>query len=404
MEESKELTVPERAAVALGAAEHEKALVALAKKYSDIVVIANPAAREQVHAAYMTLKNARIAIEKAGKDARDDATKFSRAVISEVDRLTAITAAEEARLQALRDTYDAEREAERQAKLEAEQRRIASIRSRIADMATIPAILVGKSSKTIAAAIESLEAVEITLDTHQEFAGEGEMAKIATLGRLREMHAAQLAAEEAAAEAARQAEADRIERERVSEQNRIEAKRLADLAAEIERQAQAAREAQAQREAAEREQRRIAEEEQRLIQERAAAAMREQQEAHERRMAAERAEIQRQQDELNRAREAAEAAARAKQEAEEAAERAEAQRIADEQAAEARRIQAEKDAAEFERLRREYVEFEKNGPGDIAICETLAAAYDVSPVAVVDWLEKFDAASFKTPFSGEKAA
>ena len=84
--ETKELTMPERAAVALGTAEHEKTLIELSKKYADIVEIKNPAGREQTHGAYMMLKNARVSIEKAGKDARDDATKFSKAVIAEVDR------------------------------------------------------------------------------------------------------------------------------------------------------------------------------------------------------------------------------------------------------------------------------------------------------------------------------
>ncbi|MCT9071221.1 hypothetical protein N6G06_07570 [Cupriavidus gilardii] len=80
---STELTLPQRAAVALGSAEHETKLKELAIKHADIVDIKNSAGRDQCHAAMMTLANARVAITKAGKEARDDATKFSKAVIDD---------------------------------------------------------------------------------------------------------------------------------------------------------------------------------------------------------------------------------------------------------------------------------------------------------------------------------
>ncbi|MFX8160626.1 hypothetical protein ABTL01_19900, partial [Acinetobacter baumannii] len=75
----------------------------------------------------MTLANARIAISKAGKEARDDATKFSKAVIEEEKRLIAIIEPEEDRLRGLRDAWDAEREREKLANAEAEKRRIATL-------------------------------------------------------------------------------------------------------------------------------------------------------------------------------------------------------------------------------------------------------------------------------------
>jgi hypothetical protein len=335
--ESKQLTVPERAAVALGAAEHEKALIELSKKYSDITKIVNPAGREQCHSAYMELKNTRIAVEKAGKDARDDATKFSKAVIAEVDRLTAITADEERRLQNLRDTFDAEREAERLEKLAAEKTRVDAIRKRIAETQAIPSMLVGKSSETIAAAIESLQAVEITLETHQEFAGEGEMAKAATVLKLSAMLEAQKDHE--AEQSRLAAEREAIERQR----------------AELAEQERLAAVARAEQEARDRAERERVEAEQRAAQEKAAEAMRQQQAEHEARMRAQQEEIDRQQAEINRAKaeqeraererqEAIEAEARAKREAEEAAARAEAQRIADAAAAEAERLERDRQA------------------------------------------------------------
>lgn len=362
MSESKELTVPERAALALGTAEHEKNLLALATKYADITKIVNPAGREQCHSAYMELKNTRTAIVTAGKAAREDANAFQKAVIAEVDRLTAITVAEEGRLQTLRDDYDAEREREKAAKAAAEKARVDGIRESITGIQAIPSMLVGKSSETIAAAIESLEAVEITLETHAEFAGEGEVAKLATIHKLWEMFKAQQDHEAQQVRIA--AEREALERQR------------AELA-EQERLAAAARAEQEARDRAERER---VEAEQRAAQERAAEAMRQQQAEHEARMRAQQAEIDRQQAELaaERQRQADEAvrverekqaaidaeAARVaaeeqrKREEAEAAARAEAVRLEREAAAEVERAAL---AAEIARL--QALSFANDGLG-----------------------------------------
>jgi FtsZ-binding cell division protein ZapB len=174
--ESKQLTLPERAALAVGAAEHEKHLMTLAKKYSDITRIANVAGRDQVHAGYMELKNARVAIEKAGKDAREDANAFQKAVIEEVKRLTAITTDEEARLQVLRDEFDAEREREKQAKAAAEKARVDGIRNLIDEIKTCPAECVGRSAAEIQGAIDTMTAHQITLEEFAEFSGEAEVS------------------------------------------------------------------------------------------------------------------------------------------------------------------------------------------------------------------------------------
>ncbi|MFL9943675.1 coiled-coil domain-containing protein [Paraburkholderia graminis] len=379
MSESKELTVPERAAIALGTAEHEKNLLALATKYADITKIVNSAGREQCHSAYMELKNTRVNIEGAGKSAREDANAFQKAVIKEVERLTAITAEEELRLRVLRDSYDAEREAERQAKAAADKARVDAIRAKIDEIKDCVVVGMGRSSDDLESAISELESTEITLDEYGEFAGEAQAAQAATVVNLKEMLAAQQAHE---------AEATRIAAEREA----LERQR-AELA-EQERQAAAARAEQEARDRAERER---VEAEQRAAQERAAAAMRQQQAEHEARMAAERAELARQQTEIAAARAeqervererlaAIEAEERAKREAEEA----EAARIAQ---AEADRIFAEQEAqraaaeaAEAERQRRQRVEFEKNGPGADEIVSVLATFYEVGPDVARAWL------------------
>lgn len=371
MSESTQLSVPERAAIALGAAEHEKALIVLSKKYADITKIVNAAGREQCHSAYMELKNTRVAIEKAGKDAREDANAFQKAVIEEVKRLTAITADEEARLQALRDEFDAERERERAAKAAAEKERVDAIRKRIAEMQAIPSMLVGKQSQTIATAIEGLESVEITLESFQEFAGEAETAKVAAIAKMGEMLTAQLAVE---------AEQKRLAEERAQlERERAEATERECIAA-------AARAEQEARDRAERE--------------RIEAAARAEREAEQRKLDEQRAELARQQAAIDAERQRqADDAARIEREKQAAIE-AEAARIAAEEqrkreaeaAEQARREREAREAAEAEareKARRIREDFELNGPHASEMLEVLAAHYQVEQETVLQWINRW---------------
>jgi hypothetical protein len=380
MTEKTELTLPERAAVALGTPKYEQEIRDLVAKTVTITEVKNKDGRDQCHGAMMTLKNTRVGIEKAAKAAREDATAFSKAVIAEEKRLVALAEPEEARLQGLRDAWDAEREIERQAKLAAEKARIEVIRKRIAEMQAIPAMLVGKSSETIAAAIESLEAVQITLDDFAEFSGEAEMAKIGALAKLGEMLSAQVAheaeakrlqveREQLARERAETAERERIAALARAEEDRKAREALERQRAELAEQERKAAATRAEQEAKDRAKRERIAEEQRVIQVRAATVMREQQEAHEARMAAERAEIKRQQDDIaaqkaeqdrveRERQEAIEAEARSKRKAEEAAARAEAERLERERQAEAERAAL---AAEVARL--QALNFANDGLG-----------------------------------------
>lgn len=379
MTDKTELTVPERAAVALGTAEHERNLIALSTKYADLVEIKNTAGREQVHSAYMELKNTRVAIKSAGESAREDANAFQKAVIAEVARLTAITATEEARLQKLRDDYDAEREREKQAKAETEKARVDGIRKRIVEIQAIPSMLVGKQSETIAAAVESLESVEVTLETYQEFAGEAEMVKIAAVAKLGEMLTVQLAAEAEAKRLQQEREelarlrAEAEERERVAAAERAEQERIARVAREAEEA-----KLRAEREAHE-------------------AELRRQREVEEAKLAEQRAELAKAQAEIDRqraeaervarvVREAAEAEARAKREAEEAAARAESEKR-----------EAALRAEAIEKARRIREDFELNGPHASEMIEVLAAHYQVEQETVLQWINRWVWAEVEIP-------
>ena len=100
------LAVQDRAALALGSTKTRADLVLLAVKFGNIIEIKNKAGRDECHAALMVLQDARIAVQKASKAAREDATRFSKAVIAEENSLVEITAKEELRLFNLRKVWD----------------------------------------------------------------------------------------------------------------------------------------------------------------------------------------------------------------------------------------------------------------------------------------------------------
>jgi len=317
-EKERAVTVVERAALALGADEHEKELVALSKKYKDIVEIKNPAGRQQCHAAAMELGTARIATTKTGESAREDANAFQKAVIAEVKRRIKIISDEEARLLALRDAWDAEREAEKIAKALAESQRITAIRQKIDAMRNAPANWLNRPSAEIGAAADELSEMVMPLEVYAEYTGEAQAERDTAVKQLRTMQEAMRQHEEAQAELARK-QAELVEQER-----------LAGIA-------------RAEQEAAEAEQR--------AAQDRAAEAMRVQQEEHQARMQAQQEELDRKQAAIDAVAAEQERVAREAREAQEAEERRQREATEAAERAEAERVQAAKDAAEAERVR-----------------------------------------------------
>jgi hypothetical protein len=371
-----------------------------------------------------TFREIRVASEKARKERKAPILEIGKLLDSRQKEIEAEIEPFESRFDAAIKAEEKRKDDEKIARALAESTRIAAISERISFLRDYVSSSFGLSAAKIAAMIETLEAEEITLKAYAERSGEAGMTKIASLEKMRDMHATQVADEEAAAEAARQAEADRIERERVAEANRIEAKRLADLAAELERQAQAAREKQAEADRIAREQREAAEREQQAANERAAAAMRQQQAEHDARMAEQRAQLEREQAALaaerrrhmeeaeaarleqeriaREAREAAEAAAKLEADHAEALEENAAIDALRKLAAEARRQEEQRQAAEAERLRRERSDFLRTGPGDQEIIALVAKTYDVPYQAACNWIAKIEFVDFAS--AEEKAA
>ncbi len=328
------LTVIERARTKLGVVEYRQQLKVLAEKHKSITAITNVDGYKQCHAARMELKTVRITIDKVGKDAREDATAFSRAIISEVGGLIGMIQPEEERLNRLQEEWDAKVEKERLAKVEAERRRVESLRDRMDDIRTRPHGAMGSTSIELESAIVDLVALEIGPE-FAEFETQANVARTEALVKLRAMQAQALQREETAAREQRQREeeaarlaAERIELERLraeqAERDRIERERLAKERAELEAAQAAARAAQVEAAAKQ-------------------AAEAEAREVEQRRTDAERAaKIE--------AERLAEEAARKARMAQEATERQERDRISAEQAEAARKAQeAEEDRIRLER-------------------------------------------------------
>jgi hypothetical protein len=228
-----ELSLPERAAVALGTATHEKELIALAKQSTDIITVSNAAGRDQAHRVGMTLRTARVNITKAGKEARDDATAFSKAVIAEEKRLIGIVEPEEARIIGLRDAFDAEEQARKDALIAAERVRVDGIQSEINNIRNIALDAVGKPSAGIKAMIKILGDFVVTEDKFAEFVKDASDAVFVTLKELNGLYVATFASE---AEILRQQQ----EREATEAQAKKDREELAQQQAQLKRDREAA--------------------------------------------------------------------------------------------------------------------------------------------------------------------
>lgn len=255
--EQSALTLPERAAVALGSSKTETELRDLVKQSADIVAVANMAGRDQAHRIGMNLKTARVVIERTGKAAREDATAFGKAVIAEEKRLVGIIGAEEDRVFGLRDDWDTKVATERQAVIDAEVARTARIASAIEAIREdeTDALRIAKTAEEVRECLAYCENRDISVVIYQDRHAEAVTLRATVLESIRTILAGRVAAEaveaqrvaDAKAEAARvlaeraeleqlraaaaeTARLTKIESDRVAAEQAAEAKRLTDLA------------------------------------------------------------------------------------------------------------------------------------------------------------------------------
>lgn len=215
----------DRALIVLNSTKTEADLRAMVEEAATIQEIKDKTGREQAHRMGMRLKTARTTIQKTGKAAREDATAFCNAVLTEEKRLIAITQAEETRVLGLRDAFDEKLEAERRA---AEARR-ADILSKIQGIRDLPRHLAGASSEEIGAERDALLAFEPTAEVFDDLLDDCKAALAEVSEQLFNLFE-QAKAKEAAA-AALEAERRRAQEALEAERAAIEAERAA-IAAE----------------------------------------------------------------------------------------------------------------------------------------------------------------------------
>lgn len=308
-----QLPIVQRVALALSSEAVEKEFRELAAGSASIKAITNPASYEECHAARMRLVKARTSTTKRGKEVREDAQAFAKAVIAEENRLIGIIKPEEERLQALQGAEDAKREA----KIQAERERVEKIGAEIERVSAIPAGMVGKSSEQIAAQIEELRRYFVG-EWAFEFKDQAQAARDKAIVTLEQLHAGAVATEKAAAEAAAKLKAEQEELARL----RAEAKERADNEARIQAEARAKLEAD---ERTAREAREAADRAAQEARDRADAEAKAKRDAEEARLKAQREEIEAKQraadEQARKVREELEAKAAAERKAKEEAER-----------------------------------------------------------------------------------
>lgn len=327
-------TMVEFDTVAAGMAE-------LRRKYKDVVFpVSTTTGMAEAKLARAAIRDPRIAVGKAITAGKAPLNELKRILegkgLEIVNALVELETPIHEQIKAEEDRKAAEkqeREAAAAAAAAVVQEKIDALRNVVVDAA-------GKTAAEILALAETLlDPVEITLEVFGDRAGEAMQVKAASVSKLKEMHAAALAAEEAAANlAAVQQELAAMRAEEDARKETARQAEAAELAATAERQAAERRQFEEERAAFA--------EEQRLAREAANAANDAARQAEADRVAEEQ-RLQREADEAEQARldqVAADARAEADRIAAEA--RAEADRVAEAARVEAARIADEARAAE----------------------------------------------------------
>lgn len=224
------ITLPpaERAALALASGNTEKHLRELVAYSNGIVTVEDAAGRDEAHRSAMALRGARTTISKTGKAAREDATAFSQAVISEEKRLISLIQPEEDRVLDLRDRWDAKLAAEKAERDRKEAERKAGLQSKVDAIRNLPLGLDGETAAEIATEIEALRQFVPDGAEFFEFADAAKDAANGAIVAMMALHDRQVSKEAESAAL----EAQRIENARIAAEQEAERQRLAAVAAD----------------------------------------------------------------------------------------------------------------------------------------------------------------------------
>jgi len=220
----------DRAYLILSEKHNEQALVELAGKYTDVTEIKDVTDYRLVMRGGIELMKTRTAIEATGKAARDDANKFRKAVISEENRLIAITRPEEDRLRGMRKDYDDEQERIAEEARLVEQRRVTDITERIQAIKRQTDGLLGSDSTAIQLRLDAVNTITCNETLFAEFAEQAAEVKAGVVETLNML-----------LDARQELEVQMEENERIAQE---QAERQADLDQQVREQAARERAAQ----------------------------------------------------------------------------------------------------------------------------------------------------------------
>lgn len=264
----------------------------LKSQYGGVVYeVATTVGMDEAKAARLAVRTPRYEVERIRKAAKAPLLALGKKLDAEASRIESELLKIEGPIDQQIKVEEARKEAERQAKIDAELKRVADLQERVAELRGNQTLTASSGSELIADHINDLEQLIVDY-TFEEFLQQASDAKTTGLARLRDLHAAALQHE---AEQARiNAEREELARHRAAQAIRdAEAKAARD--AENARQAAQLKKEREEHEAtAKAERQRIADENE------AAQKLRD---AEEAKLAAARAELARQQEELRKAQE-----------------------------------------------------------------------------------------------------
>jgi hypothetical protein len=259
----------------------EAGLTALESKYATVPDVRDKDGYELCRIGIGELRGLRVGVDKRRKELKADALDYCNRVESTAKQITARIVALEEPMKTAKQIVDAEVEAEKEARRNAEINRINGIRASIEKIKRMAVMFPGDGADEVKAAYNSLLALEVTESVYMELTEEATTAKAETMAHLDAMM-------ERIAEQERIAEEIRIENERVRleqaaerEKQKAEREKLSAEKAAMEAELNAQREAIAAERAEMARQQREIEQAQRQEQERIEAENRARQEAIE---------------------------------------------------------------------------------------------------------------------------
>jgi hypothetical protein len=214
----------------------EAALADLRAKYSGVVFdLTTTKGDKEARAARLELVTLRTSLEKKRKEFKAPALAFGKKIDSEAERVTAEIVKLESFIDQQIKADEDRRAAEKAERDRIEAERVKAIQDKITAIRGFVAKCQDISAERIANGIELVSKVDTGAHVFFEFADQAQAAKDETVKAMRDMLEAAKARE---AEAAR-VDAQRLENERIAEQNRIQAEAMAKQQAELDKAAAA---------------------------------------------------------------------------------------------------------------------------------------------------------------------